>query len=189
MSVTADPKAANKQVIAAIKRTKEATQELDTACRSALASFLAHGQSGPIVRLMTELKGTGLYLVNLKKWFEDHGNLSMSLDKESGAIVVKRTKNGKDIPAADAVDKATKVPSWLVYVQPDPFKGFDLQAKFEALKKEAEKYRLALLGEEIKIKGEVRALTQHEREMIKLDGWDKIMGSRLDLSSDVITLN
>lgn len=176
-----------KQVKRVIAQASSLHRNMHVAACNCIMSVKVHGDVTAIERMMQGLSGTSVHVAGLKTWFEANAPVKITLDKKSKDNKIKVTvvDGFKLSDPIETVTLLNDLPEfWTVNPPADPFKSFTLEQKWAAFVDEAKKMAKAKATGELTRKGEVIKLTDEQRDNIKLDGWDKIIGGAMPVIVD-----
>jgi len=167
---TSSGKQTTSYVASIVKTVNNMHGKLHIAAVSCVLTRMVHGNTEPMRLLMTGLSGKSIHVAGLKKWFEDQGGVTISLDdKKQIKVACKKLPLQTD---EEAMRWAKDAPTFWSYAPPpDAFKGFNYAEELAKLNKKAAEMARALTEGTIKRKGEVIELTEDDIALINLDGY------------------
>lgn len=148
---------------------------MDVVAKGCMFQLIHRKNATPMVKFFEIIRGTSISVVSLNKWLIEFGGVKTSANKDKG-VLITFPEDYALLTAEDAEKKVQELPTfWDFAPVTDPFKGFDFDKEFKALLARAEAHALGLKEGTLKVKGELKTLTDADKARIDMGNYAAIV--------------
>lgn len=171
-NISNDTSNTGKQVSHVIKANKTLHGKMHIAAVNCIVQVMVHRNLDPLIKLTNGLDKSSVYVAGLIKWAIAFGPVTYSRSKNKDGILAHVYKINEEAYATvnreRAVEIASEFPSFWTFSPPPNFNGFDLNAKLQALLKEAEKFEEAKRTKQLR-RGKDEVIVLSDDDLLKVN--------------------